>query len=79
MPMTEARSTTFVHINWTASNAPLSMDLVPHVYQWDRNTEFNSGLHFIGKDELKNVVKQYSIEKHQQYKVVESTKKNLDC
>ena len=68
----EAPSRTFTQIDWNAANMSMYSSMQEQHVIWQRNEELRKGLRFIDKAELQTAVKQYSVERHHEFKVIES-------
>ena len=67
----EAPSRIFRSIDWTTANVSISSKLEAQCTSWERGTELSKGLYFVDKTELQIAVKQYHIERHYEFRVVE--------
>ncbi|XP_073099106.1 uncharacterized protein [Elaeis guineensis] len=68
----DAPSGTFKSIDWVATNLSISSALQAPRSIWKRGEELCKGLHFADNVKLKTAVKQYSIDAHHEFKVIES-------
>ena len=67
----EASSIIFRSIDWTATNVSLSSGLEARCTSWEKGAELLKGLRFADKIKLQTAIKQYHIERHYEFRVVE--------